>query len=197
MLLFSIQLPLFRATPFLLPILVSIYDVNDIESECSCFFLIKLNLKKFSDIGSSSKFIWKTKSLTKISNSNMFRRLEVGQLVKYWFPLSFIFAPSWQSVPPKINERVERDFSNIFAFKLSNPFRNLFTGPESDSCLASCQSVRHWVRALFETWLMWPWRVKIHAILPYLTSCNVQEMLNMQNMQNMLNLQTKPTKPNM
>ena len=127
----------------------------------------------------------------------MFRRLEVGQLVKYWFPLSFIFAPSWQSVPPKINERVERDFSNIFAFKSSNPFRNLFTGPESDSCLASCQSVRHWVRALFETWLMWPWRVKIHAILPYLTSCNVQEMLNMQNMQSVQNLQTKPTKPNL
>ena len=78
----------------------------------------------------------KDKTFVKNLKLKYVSRLEVGQLVKYWFPLSFIFAPSWQSVPPKINERVERDFSNIFAFKLSNPFRNLFIGPKSESCLA-------------------------------------------------------------
>ena len=43
----------------------------------------------------------------------------------------------------------------------------IFIGANSDRCLVL--SVIESVRALFETWLMWPWHVKIHASSPKVT----------------------------
>ena len=52
---------------------------------------------------------------------------------------------------------------------MSNSILKIFIGPKSDHCLVL--SLLPSVSSVVETWLMWPWRVKIHATFPSLTSC--------------------------
>ena len=54
---------------------------------------------------------------------------------------------------------------NLLNFYISSIM--IFIGPNSDYCLVL--SVIDSVRGLFETWLMWPWHVNIHATSPKVT----------------------------
>ena len=109
------------------------------------FLFNKTQFKSFSDIWSSSKFIEKTKRLSKILNSNLFH---VWRLGSFLYLLSSRPADS-RSHPRLMSELKET--SQIFSLSNCQIHFEIFLSDPSPKVALPCQLVRHWVRALFDS----------------------------------------------